>query len=143
MRDTVVSHLGESFVAYRDLARSLPAGALDRKVSIPSNTIGAQFWCVLGARESYTRAIETGKWAGFSCSLSGEDVVVQDKVITAFQGSESEFDRVVSQSDWTSARDDLLLGLLEHEIQHQGQLIRYVYGLGYEFPETWVKRWQL
>lgn len=139
----MVSHLGESFVAYRDLAGSLPAEALDQKVSIPSNTIGAQFWCVLGARESYTRAIESGEWAGFSCSLSGEDVVVQDKVITAFQASESEFDRVVGQSDWTSARDDLLLGLLEHEIQHQGQLIRYVYGLGYEFPETWVKRWQL
>jgi len=143
IRDTVVTHLGESFVAYRDLAGSLPAEALDQKVSIPSNTIGAQFWCVLGARESYTKAIETGEWAGFSCSLSGEDVVVQDKVIAAFQASESEFDRVVSQSDWTSSRDDLLLGLLEHEIQHQGQLIRYVYGLGYEFPETWVKRWQL
>ena len=143
IRDTVVTHLGESFVAYQDLAGSLPAEALDQKVSIPSNTIGAQFWCVLGARESYTKAIETGEWAGFSCSLSGEDVVVQDKVIAAFQASESEFDRVVSQSDWTSSRDDLLLGLLEHEIQHQGQLIRYVYGLGYEFPETWVKRWQL
>lgn len=148
MRDAIVAHLGESFLAYRDLAETMPAEALDQKLSDRSNTIGAQFWCVVGARESYTRAIETGEWAGFSCSLSGDDVVVQGRVIEALDASQNEFDRVVSQpdwteSDWTQSRDDLLLALLEHEIQHQGQLIRYVYGLGYEFPGSWVQRWAL
>ena len=143
IRDTVVAHLGESFTAYRDLAGSLPKEALDQKLSIPSNTIGAQFWCVVGARESYTRAIENGEWVGFSCSLSGEDVVVQSRIVEALERSEAEFDRVVTQLEQTESRDKLMLYLLEHEIQHQGQLLRFVYGLGYEFPDTWVQRWQL
>ena len=35
------------------------------------------------------------------------------------------------------------LDLLEHETQHQGQLIRYVYGLKYKFPKSWAERWAL
>ena len=37
----------------------------------------------------------------------------------------------------------MLLALLEHEAQHQGQLIRYVYALDYTFPESWASRWAL
>jgi hypothetical protein len=32
---------------------------------------------------------------------------------------------------------------LLHETQHHGQLIRYVYGLGLVFPESWRDRWNL
>jgi hypothetical protein len=41
------------------------------------------------------------------------------------------------------ARERLLLDLLEHETQHQGQVIRSVYVLGGSFPESWVQRWAL
>jgi len=37
----------------------------------------------------------------------------------------------------------LLLDLFEHETQHQGQMIRYVYGLGLHFPKSWIDRWAL
>jgi uncharacterized damage-inducible protein DinB len=33
--------------------------------------------------------------------------------------------------------------LLEHEVQHHGQLIRYLYGLGIERPESWKQRYAL
>jgi hypothetical protein len=33
------------------------------------------------------------------------------------------------------------MDLLEHELQHHGQLIRYVYGNKLEFPESWKKRY--
>jgi hypothetical protein len=31
--------------------------------------------------------------------------------------------------------------LLEHEIQHHGQLIRFVYGNRLSFPESWNQRY--
>lgn len=36
---------------------------------------------------------------------------------------------------------ELGFDLLEHEIQHHGQLIRYVYGNGLSFPGSWNKRY--
>jgi hypothetical protein len=36
---------------------------------------------------------------------------------------------------------DLAFGLLEHEVQHHGQLIRFVYGNGLTFPDSWNKRY--
>ena len=59
-----------SFEMYRDLVDSLAGGALTSRLGgLRSNTIGAQLWCVVGARESYSRAIVAGAWSGFSCSL--------------------------------------------------------------------------
>ena len=35
------------------------------------------------------------------------------------------------------------LALLEHETQHHGQLIRYLYGLGIPRPESWQRQYAL
>jgi hypothetical protein len=35
----------------------------------------------------------------------------------------------------------LAFDLLEHEVQHHGQLIRYVYGNSLSFPESWHTRY--
>ena len=52
------------------LARAVPEDALASKLpSAKSNALGDQFWCILGARESFLRAAEAGKWVGFDCSL--------------------------------------------------------------------------
>ena len=42
-------------------------------------------------------------------------------------------------SDWTAARDALLLALAEHEVMHEGQLIRHLYGVERTPPKSW--RW--
>ncbi len=128
---------------HRQLAEMLPPNAFERSLTDRANTIGAQFWCVVGARESYTRAIENGEWAGFDCSLSGRDISDQGKVVAALTESERAFDDILPGIDWTPVRDELLLDLLEHEAQHQGQLIRFIYGLGYRFPDWWARRWAL
>jgi hypothetical protein len=49
----------------------------------------------------------------------------------------NEFDFI----ELTDAQVDLAFDLLEHELQHHGQLIRFVYGNGLTFPESWNKRY--
>jgi hypothetical protein len=39
--------------------------------------------------------------------------------------------------------EEMIIDLLLHEAQHHGQLIRYIYGLGLDFPESWRRRWSL
>jgi len=143
MQKQVLAHLGARFLAHRELVLALPEKAFQAKLPVRSNNIGAQYWCVVGARQSYTRAIAAGEWAGFKCSLSSQDVKVKQKVLDALDQSAADFDQVAGQVEWTVPRTELLLALFEHETQHQGQLIRYVYGLGYKFPTSWIERWAL
>ena len=143
MREAVIDHIRTLSQAHTELAESLPDEAFDRKLIARSNAIGEQFWCVIGARESYANAIANDGWAGFSCSLPGSATGDKEQVVRALGQSELKFERVSDEVEWTEVRDELLLALLEHEAQHQGQLIRYVYGLEYPFPESWAHRWTL
>jgi hypothetical protein len=121
----LVSHLNET-----SLILDLP--------NLPSNRIAGQLWCIVGARESYLRAIETGGWKGFSCSLTAPRN--KQSVLIALESTRKQLDEM----DFTGLTDDQLdLGfdLLEHEIQHHGQLIRFIYANGLSFPESWNKRY--
>ena len=80
MRDAVVGHLTAIFDMHQDLAKTLPDEAFSQKLSVPSNTIGAQFWCLIGTRESFARAFDAGAWAGWNCSMAGEDTSDKQKV---------------------------------------------------------------
>ena len=143
MGDSVVDHIKALADAHEELAESLPDDAFAQELSVRSNPIGAQFWCVVGARESYTKAIESDGWVGFSCSLPGSATADKTKVVEVLRLSALAFEKAVGEVDWTDTRDDMLLALLEHEAQHQGQLIGYVYALDYTFPESWASRWAL
>lgn len=143
MREKVIEHIQALFRAHQELAEILPEEAFGQKLSIPSNTIGGQFWCLIGARESYTKAIKENGWVGFSCSMPQEDTNSKEKVLNSLTKTAQDFGQVLKGVEWTNDRDDLLLDLLEHETQHQGQLIRYVYGLKYKFPKSWAERWAL
>ena len=143
MREEVIEHIKALFRAHQELAEILPNEAFGQKLSIPSNTIGGQFWCLVGARESYTKAIKENGWAGFSCSMPQEDTNNKEKVLNSLIKTAQDFEQALKGVEWTNNRDDLLLDLLEHETQHQGQLIRYVYGLKYKFPKSWTERWAL
>ncbi len=143
MRQRVIEHLKATVASYRDLIAAMPESALGDKLSDRSNTLGAQMWCVVGARESYADAIDGDGWAGFSCSLTGSDIVSKERVLAALDGSAARLGDVVNRVAWTETRDEMLLALLEHESQHQGQIIRYGYALGHRFPDSWVARWAL
>jgi hypothetical protein len=132
-----------SFGLYRDLVASLDADTLTSDLgAIPSNTIGQQLWCVVGARESYARAIVAGSWSGFSCSL--DDAADPVKVAASLKRSESVvLEALEAVETHTAAQNRLVLDLLEHEAAHQGQLIRYLYGLRLAIPPSWKARYAL
>jgi hypothetical protein len=132
-----------SFGLYRDLLDAVGAPALASRLGdLPSNTIGGQLWCVVGARESYSRAIRAGQWSGFSCSL--DDPGDAAKVEAALARAEADVREALEQLETaTDPAAGLILDLLEHEAAHQGQLIRYLYGLRLPIPDSWKARYAL
>jgi hypothetical protein len=131
--------LDRSFKLTHDLVVHLDEISLNLDLpSLPSNRIAGQLWCIVGARESYTKAIEMSGWKGFSCSLSTPRV--KQSVLGALEATHKQ----MSEIDFTNLTDiqiEFAFSLLEHEIQHHGQLIRFVYGNGLTFPDSWHKRY--
>ncbi len=138
-------NLERSGERYRDLIAALPERALGQKLpGLRSNTIGAQLWCVIGARESYGRAIVRGEWTGFSCSLDGARTGVREDVFAALASSgRGVLDVLAGMSRFTDPQQQLVVDLLEHEAAHQGQLIRYLYGLDLPIPSSWKSKYAL
>ena len=99
-----------------------------------SKSLRVHFWCVVGAREAYIRALEAGSRDGFKWTLSTIDASDLGEKLNA---STREFERVIDATgDWTEERDTLLTELHEHEVMHEGQIIRLWYALGHELPQS-------
>src|SRR5829696_7384554 len=129
--------LDRSFKLTHDLVVHLEETSLGLDLpSLPSNRIAGQLWCIVGARESYTKAIEMGGWKGFSCSLSTPRV--KQSVLAALEATHKHMSEI-DFTDLTDVQIEFAFDLLEHEIQHHGQLIRFVYGNGLSFPDSWHK----
>ena len=130
---------------YLDLIDAVSAEQLGSHLAdLPSDTVGHQLWCVLGARESYPRAARAGGWQGFTSPVTGDETTDAAALRAAFAQTSSDVD------DWIAglgAEDEAsltyALALLEHETQHHGQLIRYLYGLGIARPESWQRQYAL
>ena len=139
MNQKLKTRLKQSFKLTYDLVVHLDEESLGLDLpNLPSNRISGQLWCIVGARESYTKAIETGSWQGFSCSLTLPQV--KQSVLATLQATQKRLDEI-DFVNLTEAQVDLAFALLEHEVQHHGQLIRFVYGNGLTFPESWRKRY--
>ena len=142
MKQLLIERLDRSFRFYQDLIEFLPEQLLRSKLQgLPSNELGHQLWCVIGARNSYLNALKAGKWEGFSCPLSPEETGSKEAVSSALAATAAnvlEFLTVNSDYD-----ENILMDLFEHEIQHQGQIIRYLYGLKAGIPESWKNRYNL
>ncbi len=75
MSSMLQERLKLSFDLYSELVEHLNEASMSLKLAeLPSNTIGDQLWCVVGARESYINGIKKGEWDGFQCSLSREEI---------------------------------------------------------------------
>lgn len=139
MSQQLKMRLARSFKLTQDLVVHLDEIHLSLDLpSLPSNRIAGQLWCIVGARESYTRAIETGGWKGFSCSLTTPRV--KQSVLVTLEATHKRMNDI-DFADLTDAQVELAFDLLEHEVQHHGQLIRFVYGNGLTFPDSWNKRY--
>jgi uncharacterized damage-inducible protein DinB len=136
MRDRVIRNIRSRFRSFAELASALSEEMLQANVTAPRNkSLKEHFWCIVGARESYTNALEAGTWSGFNCSLQTINTVeVADKLAA----SSGQFDHVLDNiKEWTSERDGFLADLMEHEVMHEGQIIRHMYALGYVIPDSW------
>ena len=139
MSQTLKEKLARSFQLTHDFVTHLDETSLNMDLpNLPSNRIAGQLWCIVGARESYTKAIETSGWKGFSCSLTTPPV--KQSVLVARETTYKQLNEI----DFTELSDvqiEFAFDLLEHEIQHHGQLIRFAYGNGLTFPDSWNKRY--
>lgn len=139
----IVKSFDRSFSLYDDLLEAIEESILGSRLpGVPSNTIGLQLWCVVGARESFGRAITANEWSGFSCSL--EATTSKESVGSALRRSAESVSDVLKNIDtYTSVQNRLILDLLEHEAAHHGQLIRYIYGLDLPIPDSWKSKYAL
>jgi hypothetical protein len=144
MDELVVQRVDAAMALTNGLADGLAAADLDRRlIGLPSNSIGSQFWCVVGARESYARGIETGGWRGFSCSLTRAQTKQPGAITAALAQSKTRvLDAIAAPADAPPVVE-LIYDLWEHESQHQGQLIRYFYANGLAFPDAFASRYAL
>ena len=136
MREKIIEHITSRFQSYADLAEQVSDEELLDNLSVPrSKDLKNHFWCVVGARESYTRGLASGEWGGFKCSLQKVD---KADVIAGLEASAEAFQNTIAKiEDWTEARDELLTSLLEHEVMHEGQIIRHTYALERSLPGSW------
>lgn len=145
MNDLLRRRLSRADTLYLDLVDVLTAEQLgSRLADLPSDTLGHQLWCVLGARESYPRAARAGEWQGFTSPVAAEELTDAAALRRALEATAVEVDAWVAEIP-ADDEDSLAyaLALLEHETQHHGQLIRYLYGLGVPRPESWRRQYAL
>lgn len=136
----IMKRVMRSFALTKDLVESLSVEDLKLFLKdLPSNRIGDQLWCVVGARESYLNAIRQESWAGFSCSL--KDPTSKDEVLKCLESSAKNISDYLHSNELKDKQLEFLMDILEHELQHHGQLIRYVYGNKLQFPKSWNERY--
>lgn len=136
----LIKRLHKAFDLTVDLVHAMTIDDLKLNLKgMPSNTIGEQLWCIIGARESYLKAIINGGWVGFSCSL--DDTTSKDKIMLCLEKSAEDSLKYLNNFELNEVQVELLFCLLEHEILHHGQLIRYIYGNKLTFPKSWNERY--
>jgi hypothetical protein len=137
-RDILIRNLAFRFDAYAELVATVDGDALRERLGPPKHkSLGEHLWCVIGARESYARALEAGEWPGFACSMKSFGHADFTEKLASSARMVLDCARRIDQ--WTDARDELLLMLTEHEVMHEGQIIRHMYGLERTLPASW--RW--
>lgn len=124
--------------AYADFVAMIDPADLGAKLDVPKDkSVAEHLWCVVGARESYAKALTSGQWQGFSCSVSTYDRESFELALAS--SGEALLAAIQGVSAWSSQHDELLLAVSEHEVMHEGQIIRHMYGMGRELPGSW--RW--
>lgn len=139
MNQKLKENLTRAFLLTKSLVIHLDEQSLVLDLpDLPSNRIAGQLWCMVGARESMLKGIEKGGWQGFSCSLATPRI--KQSVLAALDATLAHLERL-DFSELSDKQLTLAFDLLEHEVQHHGQLIRFVYANGLTFPESWHVRY--
>lgn len=100
MNHILKAKLDRAFRRTHDLVTHLDQTSMNLDLpNLPSNPIAGQLWCIIGARESYTKAIETSGWKGFSCSLTSSRV--KQSVLVAHETTQKRLNEI----DFTELTD--------------------------------------
>ena len=135
MRATVIENLERRIGFYADLVQEIDDETIKAPLDVPKHhSVALHLWCVVGTRESYAKAIAAGEMQGWSSSATKLDrAEFIDKLHTSGAGL---LDAVRSVRDWTPQRERLLAEVAEHEVMHEGQIIRVMFGLEKELPAS-------
>jgi uncharacterized damage-inducible protein DinB len=136
VREVIVRNLGKRIQSYADLITAIDSADLGARLEVPKDkSVAEHLWCIVGARESYARALAAGGWQGFSCSMARQDRESFERALAA--SGKALLAAIESVDEWSSSREDLLAAVSEHEVMHEGQIIRHMYGLGRQLPASW------
>jgi hypothetical protein len=133
-----------------DYLDTLDTAHLSLKLPFPtSQSLGYQFWCMVGAQESYTKKLEHGTWQGFSSSLDQFEVVTPAIVTQQMKKA----DEALAQLLTTISPDhqlpngqyahEIVFRIIKHESHHHGQLINFMYCFHLPIPPSWQDEWAL
>ena len=135
-----------------DLLDHLSDTDLARRLPFPeSQTLGYQFWCMLGAQESWQPLLTKGVWEGFACSLNDlpSEAITVALIKNKMQAADQQLFAALDSGDLLRIfpeRGTALaqyLRLAEHEGHHHGQLINFIYALKLPIPASWADEWAL
>ncbi len=136
MKHVLIKRFDSLFSLTTDLAHIIEEPEYQSKLStVRSNSFGEQLLCIVGARESYLQQIKSAGEFTFSCSVS--DSSNKFKIMQALHMSAQQVIQYAKENPTDEQVAEILFKILEHEAQHHGQLIRYVYGNDWQFPESW------
>ena len=137
MRATIVDNLAKRFGFYADLAAQVDDDAIKAEMDIPRHrSLGMHLWCVVGTRESFAKAIEAGQMRGWSSSVAKFER--EEFIAKLEQSSQTLLGAIdgVGEGEWTPERERLLAQVAEHEVMHEGQIIRLMFGLQKPLPSS-------
>ena len=136
MKEVVIQRLTSRLEAYSDLLAGMGQVDIEKKLDITKNkNLAEHLWCVIGARESYCQGLRSGSWNGFICSLN--EFTVDAFAAKLDQTAALVRSTVADVEDWTQEREELLILLHEHEVMHEGQIIRQIYAMNKSLPDYW------
>ena len=135
MRETIVANLRKRFDFYTDLVAQVDEAAINAELDIPRHrSLGMHLWCIVGSRESFAKAIAAGEMAGWRSSVKRfERDEFSAKLVESARLLLEAIDAV---REWTPERDQLLAQIAEHEVMHEGQIIRLMFGLEKPLPAS-------
>ena len=133
-----------------DYLISLDPAHLELRLPFPeSQALGYQFWCMVGAHESYLKKLETGHWQGFSSSLDSLDVITPDTISAQMAQADGRMADLLDKLDLATSLAngqpayEVVMQMIKHEMHHHGQLINYLFCHHLPIPASWHEEWAL
>jgi hypothetical protein len=132
---------------YLDL---LSAAQLELTLPFPeSKSLGYQFWCMVGAHESYLRKLEQGEWKGFAASLDQFDLVTPAVIKQQMAQVDAAMQALLQRIDLEQLLKNgqpghaVVFQMIKHEMHHHGQLINFLFCHHLPIPASWREEWAL